>query len=97
MSNYAVALGSNLSCFSVLFFLQDYPLRVTTLLFFPTASMTNGSPRHNQSPMAARSNSAIDPSAVRRANVRAQYAQRSRMGVTVGASLRNNHHFLLGV
>ena len=56
--------------------------------------MTNGSPRHNQSPMAARSNSAIDPSAVRRANVRAQYAQRSRMGVTVGASLRNNHHFL---
>ena len=60
---------------------------------FPTASMTNGSPRHNQSPMAARSNSAIDPSAVRRANVRAQYAQRSRMGVTVGASLRNNNHF----
>merc|ERR1719414_1487384 len=51
------------------------------------ASMTNGSPRHNQSPMAARSNSAIDPSAVRRANVRAQYAQRSRMGVNVGASL----------
>merc|ERR1719414_1291788 len=51
------------------------------------ASMTNGSPRHNQSPMTARSNSAIDPSAVRRANVRAQYAQRSRMGVNVGASL----------
>merc|ERR1719412_707773 len=50
------------------------------------ASFTNGSPRHSQSPMTARSNSAIDPSAVRRANVRAQYAQRSRMGVT-GASL----------
>merc|ERR1719412_2419544 len=50
------------------------------------ASLTNGSPRHSQSPMAARSNSAIDPSAVRRANVRAQYAQRNRMGVT-GASL----------
>merc|ERR1712223_275627 len=51
------------------------------------ASLTNGSPRHSQSPLTARSNSAIDPSAVRRANVRAQYAQRSRMGVTVGASL----------
>merc|ERR1719367_1330638 len=51
------------------------------------ASLTNGSPRHSQSPMAARSNSAIDPSAVRRANVRAQYANRNRMGVTVGASL----------
>merc|ERR1719412_1555767 len=50
------------------------------------ASLTNGSPRHSQSPMAARSNSAIDPSAVRRANVRAQYANRNRMGVT-GASL----------
>merc|ERR1712223_2217486 len=51
------------------------------------ASLTNGSPRHSQSPLTARSNSAIDPSAVRRANVRAQYAQRSRLGVTVGASL----------
>merc|ERR1712223_1121366 len=50
------------------------------------ASLTNGSPRHSQSPLTARSNSAIDPSAVRRANVRAQYAQRSRLGV-VGASL----------
>merc|ERR1712223_2209872 len=50
------------------------------------ASLTNGSPRHSQSPMTARSNSAIDPSAVRRANVRAQYANRNRMGV-VGASL----------
>merc|ERR1719412_3508195 len=51
------------------------------------ASLTNGSPRHSQSPMTARSNSAIDPSAVRRANVRAQYAQRSRMGVTGPHSL----------
>merc|ERR550532_2806089 len=52
-------------------------------------SLTNGSPRHSQSPLTARSNSAIDPSAVRRANVRAQYAQRSRLGAVGvgGASL----------
>ena len=51
--------------------------------------MSNGSPR--QTP-PARSNSAIDASAVRRASVRAQYAQRHRMGAIgaggVGASLR---------
>ena len=36
-------------------------------------------------PMSARSNSAIDPSAVRRASVRAQYAARNR--VAVGGTL----------
>eukprot|EP00096_Caligus_rogercresseyi_P004598 TRINITY_DN1894_c0_g1_i8.p1 TRINITY_DN1894_c0_g1~~TRINITY_DN1894_c0_g1_i8.p1 ORF type:complete len:1296 (-),score=334.58 TRINITY_DN1894_c0_g1_i8:1093-4980(-) len=47
-------------------------------------TLSNGSPR--QTP-PARSNSAIDPSAARRAHVRAQYAQRSRMGISSGASL----------
>ncbi|XP_071744973.1 CLIP-associating protein 1-B isoform X33 [Lepeophtheirus salmonis] len=47
-------------------------------------TLSNGSPR--QTP-PARSNSAIDPSAARRAHVRSQYAQRNRMGIPSGASL----------
>ncbi len=54
--------------------------------------MTNGATPPSPAP---RSNSAIDPSAVRRANVRAQYAQRSRIlaqtnspAIGIGASLR---------
>ena len=46
--------------------------------------MSNGSTR--QTP-PARSNSAIDASAVRRASVRAQYAQRHRMGAMGGAGI----------
>ena len=43
--------------------------------------------------MSARSNSAIDPSAVRRASVRAQYAQRGRMlaAVTPGGTAAGAH------
>ena len=48
----------------------------------PNTFLNNGSPR--QTP-PARSNSAIDASAVRRASVRAQYAHRHRLGALQGA------------
>ncbi|XP_059082862.1 CLIP-associating protein 1-like isoform X2 [Tigriopus californicus] len=50
----------------------------------PPMFSQESSPSLRSTPMTARSNSAIDASAVRRANVRAQYAQRSRMGAMSG-------------
>lgn len=46
-----------------------------------------GSPRHTP---PGRSNSAIDSTAARRANVRQQYSQRGRLGMLPGASLRKS-------
>ena len=70
-------------------------LDTTTHAAASAVSYSNGSPRQPGSVMAggggvggaqqtppARSNSAIDASAVRRASVRAQYAMRGRHGLT---------------
>ena len=80
---------------SVFSFFSLPSLDTTTHAAASAVSYSNGSPRQPGSVMAggggvggaqqtppARSNSAIDASAVRRASVRAQYAMRGRHGLT---------------
>ena len=80
---------------SVFSFFSLPSLDTTTHAPASAVSYSNGSPRQPGSVMAggggvggaqqtppARSNSAIDASAVRRASVRAQYAMRGRHGLT---------------